>query len=94
MRHIDGQIYYTIGEVATMIDRGAQTIKNWYAWEEREQTDFLPQVFMNIDEKKTRYFKEQDVPNLIKFRDKMKYGMMSDFNREKWGKRGKKEEEN
>lgn len=88
MKRIKDTIYHTIGEVAKMINRGPQTIKNWYAWQEQEQTDILPQVFTDLDEKGTRYFKAEDVGLLIHFRDNIKYGMMADFNREKWGVRG------
>lgn len=94
MKQIEGVTYFTIGEVAKMIDRGPQTIKNWYAWQEREQTDILPQVHNDLDEKKTRYFREEDVPLLIHFRDNIKYGMMAEFNRKKWGIRGKEIQQN
>lgn len=88
MKRIEDTIYRTIGEVAKMISRGPQTIKNWYAWQEQEHTDILPQVFTDLDEKGTRYFRDEDIGLLIHFRDNIKYGMMADFNREKWGVRG------
>lgn len=88
MKRIDDVVYLTIGEVAKMIERGPQTIKNWYAWQDKEQTDILPSMHTDLDAKGTRYFKETDIPLLIHFRDNIKYGMMADFNRDKWGIRG------
>lgn len=91
MKHIDGKVFYTIGEVAKKIERGAQTIKNWYEWAEvNNALDMLPTVYTNLDAKGTRYFEESDIDKLIDFKKQIKYGMMADINREKWGARGLK----
>lgn len=82
-----------IGEVAEMIDRSPQTIKNWYKWMEiqpSEKHHLLPEV-VKVGEKGIRHFHKADIPKLKKFRDHISYGSMSDFNRELWGKRGKQD---
>lgn len=82
--------FITIGEVSKKIDRGVVTIKNWYEWAERnDKLDSLPEIRRDLDARGTRYFNEDDIPKLIEFRDNIKYGMMSDVSREKWGERGK-----
>lgn len=90
MKTINGETYLTIGEVAKIIERGTQTIKNWYEWQDKERTDELPEIYTDLDAKGTRYFKEEDVPLLAMFRDNIKYGMMASVNRSKWGERGQK----
>jgi|SRR5690625_2268260 len=90
MREHNGYSYVTIGEVAEEIDRGSTTIKNWYEWAEKNgRLDDLPEMKTDFDAKGTRYFREVDIPKLIEFRDNIKYGMMADINREKWGQRGR-----
>ncbi|MNN32905.1 hypothetical protein D3C81_1466410 [compost metagenome] len=92
MRVLKGEIYYTIGEVAKLIKRKPQTIKGWYAWqEEGHEADLpdLPEVFTNFDTKGTRYFKASDVKQLEAFRDSITHGVMAEFNRQRWGVRGK-----
>lgn len=85
--------YITIGDVAKKIDRGVVTIKNWYEWAEKNNClDMLPEIRRDLDARGTRYFREDDIPKLIEFRDNIKYGMMADINREKWGKRGERVE--
>lgn len=94
MKKIDGEIYLTIGQVAKEVGRGVTTIKNWYEWaEENDRLDDLPEVKTDFDKRGTRYFKESDIPTLIEFRDSIKYGMMADVNRKKWGSRGSQKQE-
>lgn len=90
MKNHNGDIYVTIGVVSEEIGRGAVTIKNWYEWAERNgRLDDLPEIKNDFDARGTRYFKKSDIPKLKKFRDSIKYGMMADLNREKWGERGR-----
>lgn len=85
--------YITIGEVAKKIGRGVVTIKNWYEWAEKnDRLDMLPEMRRDLDARGTRYFREADIPKLIEFRDSIKYGMMADVNRKKWGERGRNTE--
>lgn len=89
MRNLDGENFITIGKVAKMVGRGTSTIKNWYEWAEKhDRLDDLPEVKTDFDAKGTRYFKESEIQKLIEFRDSVRYGMMADVNREKWGQRG------
>lgn len=95
MKTIENETYWTIGEVAKLIGRGSQTIKNWYAWaDEHDSHELLPEMFTNLDAKGTRYFKEDDIEKLEKFRDSIKYGMMADISRQKWGKRANVQSDN
>lgn len=93
MKRINGEIFLTIGEVAEIIGRKGQQIKNWYEWYELQSDEVkaerpLPEVFMNLDKKGIRHFRERDVHMLEAFRDKVKYGEMSEVSQKKWGKRG------
>lgn len=89
MRERNGERYITIGKMAKEIDRGASTIKNWYEWAEKhDRLDELPEMVTDFDAKGTRFFRHKDIPKMIAFRDNVKYGMMADVNREKWGIRG------
>lgn len=91
MKIINNVTYYTIGEVGTLIGKGTQTIKNWYKWLEgrsdKENYD-LPNPVI-LDATKTRFFKEDDVVKLETFAKSVHYGMMSDYNATRWGKRGR-----
>jgi hypothetical protein len=90
MKTVDGVKYLTIGEVSKLIDRSAQTIKNWYKWAKlNNEEGSLPPFRRDLDLKGTYYFAEDDVPKLIQFRDSISYGQMSDFNVSRWGQRGK-----
>lgn len=92
MKIVDNVSYLRIGEVSEQIGRTVQTIISWYAWAEKNEClHELPEIHY-LDLRKTRYFKEDEVHMLNEFKDKIKYGMMAEMNREKWGKRGKKAE--
>jgi hypothetical protein len=92
LKRINDENYLTIGEMSKHIGRGSQTIKNWYAWaEENESMNLLPVMHTDLDAKGTRYFKEDAVAQLAEFRDSIKYGMMADISRQKWGKRGQEQ---
>lgn len=93
MKTIQGVNYYTIGEVAKMVDRNAQTIKSWYKWCENDNKSYesqgLPEFRRDLDGKRTYHFEESAIEGLIKFRDNIQYGQMSEFNVTRWGERGK-----
>lgn len=93
MKTVNGINYLSIGEAAKIIGRGAQTIKNWYAFQDVQDADLLPEMITGLDGKGTRYFREEDVEKLKQFRDGVKYGMMAEISRSKWGIRGKQIEE-
>ena len=89
MKIIDGVKYYKIGEAAKLINKSPQTIKHWYEWVEYtgDKSKQLPKVY-HLDNRGTRYFREQDIPALQKFGENIKYGEMSEFNSYLWGERG------
>lgn len=98
MKIIDGKKYYKGSEVATKIGRSYITILNWYAAldsEEYKNLDeknlpTLPTPYRNLDERKTRYWDEEGVQQLLEFKNSIKLGDLSFFNRNNvWGKRGK-----
>jgi len=92
MKVINGEEYLTIGEVAKIIKRTPYTIKNWYEWQRKNPDsagDILPEVYQDVDNKRTRYFAKKDIDKLIKFRDMISYGFFGEFNAIKWGRRGK-----
>lgn len=93
MMEKDSKNLLTIGEIARFIGRGSQTIKHWYEWaEENDRLSELPNMY-RVGSKGVRYFDENDVGKLIEFRDKISYGMMSDYNVKNWGKRGEQIQE-
>jgi hypothetical protein len=93
MKTIGNVNYMTIGEAGRVIDRSAQTIKNWYKWCEAEGLDLekagLPVFRRDLDAKGTYYFAEPDLDKLLQFRKSIQYGQMAEFNLARWGRRGK-----
>jgi hypothetical protein len=94
MRRLNGKNYLRIGEVAKKIERGTLTIKSWYDWHSQQPDSVkaeypLPEIH-KLDDRGTRYFEESDINKLVVFRDKIAYGTMAEFNRPRWGNRGKK----
>lgn len=90
--------YLSAGKVGLHLDVSVLTIYRWYKWWENpnfEKPDdlFLPQYYYK-DRRKTKYFKEEDLPALEKFRNALQTthkGCMSEFNAAlQWGKRGEK----
>lgn len=87
MKIINNEEYLKIGEVSKLIKRTPQTIKNWYEWAElNDALDLLPHV-ERVGERGIRYFRKSDMKKMHKFKNKIKYGTMSDFNQSKWGNR-------
>jgi hypothetical protein len=81
--------YIRIGDLAEILDRSPQTIKNWYKWLDQqgpEMKNMLPEVYL-VGSKGIRHFKKSDIPKFKKFRDGIKYGSMAEFNSTLWGKR-------
>lgn len=93
MKTVDGVNYLSISEVAKIVERSNQTLKNWYKWCASEDINIedagLPEYRRDLDGKNTYYFKESDVQQLIDFRENISYGKLSDFNVSRWGQRGK-----
>jgi hypothetical protein len=88
--------YFSIGQVAQILDLSTNTIKRWYKWYENDDYEKpielkLPKYYF-LDKRKTKFFLKSDLAILMQFRDDMqgKYrGIMSDFNAcWQWGQYG------
>lgn len=90
--------YLSISQVALRINVNVMSIKRWYLWYENNEfekpADLKLPKYYHKDRRKTKYFKESDIPQLEKFRDLIKTthrGAMRDFNAVYcWGNHGKK----
>lgn len=83
--------FLRIGEVAEKIGRSVLTIKIWYRWHDTQDEEtrakfVLPEIHL-LDNKGTRFFAEDEIHLFEKFRDLVKYGMLTDVTRNCWGKR-------
>lgn len=93
MREIDGVKYYRISEVCQMVERSQSTIiRVWYGAAEYAAENnihfplFLPAYRTDQDKKGTRYWSEEAVAKLIKFRDSIRPGDLAFYNRiHMWG---------
>lgn len=93
MREIDGVKYYRISEVCQMVERSQSTIiRVWYGAAEYAAENnihfplFLPAYRTDQDKKGTRYWSEEAVEKLIKFRDSIRPGDLAFYNRiHMWG---------
>lgn len=90
--------YLSISKVALLLDVSVITIRRWYIWWENDEFEkpkelYLPRYYY-MDRRKTKYFKEQDIPHIKKFQEDIngKYkGVMGEFNAVySWGKPGRK----
>lgn len=91
MKIVNDIEYFTIGAVAKEVGKLPLTIKRWYEWAEKNgQLYRLPKMRRDLDKKGTRYFEECAIPELIMFGENLKRGEMANFNKQFWGKRGKK----
>ncbi len=88
----------TATRVAQHLDISVPTLTNWYRWYNNPDYDKpsnvpeLPKYEQN-GKRATRYWKEEDLPKLIKFRDwvpKGRAGIMGEHNAQFWGDRGKR----
>ena len=93
MREIDGVRHYRISEVCQMVERSQSTIiRVWYGAAEYAAANnihfpfFLPAYRTDQDKKGTRYWSEEAVTKLIKFRDSIRPGDLAFYNRtHMWG---------
>ena len=83
--------YLSIKACAEIIGVSRMTIYRWYKWYESESntTDLkLPEIhrFGSYGEK---FIKRDELDMLVDFKNKIRNGMMADYNvRHSWGKRG------
>ena len=95
MKEINGVKYYRISEVCKMVGRSQTTITRvWYGaanYAKKQNIHFpfyLPKFRNDLDGKKTRYWSEEGVRKLIKFRDSIVPGDLAFYNRQHmWGER-------
>ncbi len=88
----------TATRVAQHLDISVPTLTNWYRWYNNPDYDKPPNVpelpkYEQNGKRATRYWKEEDLPKLIKFRDwvpKGRAGIMGEHNAQFWGDRGKR----
>ena len=71
----------TLYEVAICLDRSLQTINNWYKWKRENPNNkwakMLPD-YMQAGERQERFWRGKDIKALIKFRDNVPWGVLSD----------------
>lgn len=88
----------TATKVTQHLDISVATLNNWYKWYNNQDyikpkdTPELP-MFEQNGKRAIRYWKEEDLPKLIKFRDwlpKGRGGVMGDYSARFWGDRGER----
>lgn len=97
MKLVDGKKYFRISEVCEQVERSATTIARvWYeaeryAIENNIHFPFvLPPYRQDLDKKGTKYWDEEAIKKLIKFRDSIMPGDLSFYTSQNmWGERGK-----
>ena len=66
-----------INKVAMMVDVSILTLNNWYKFKaehpDNEYSKMLPE-FERKDNRGTRYWKSEDIPKLIEFKNKVPHG--------------------
>lgn len=89
--------YVSLNKVCLQLDISPITVKRWYIWWENDKFEKpdglkLPKYYYR-DRRRTKFFKETDIPLLEKFRDDLhgEYnGAMSEFNAVySWGEFGR-----
>lgn len=66
-----------IEEVAVLIDTSIQTINIWYQWKRANPNNKLALILPNYVQsgpRSTRYWKQKDIPRLIKFKQSVPHG--------------------
>lgn len=66
-----------ISEVSTVIGTSTQTISTWYKFKKENPDDELAKLlpeFERIGNRKTRYWKQEDIWKLLKFKSNITYG--------------------
>lgn len=88
MRFINGQEYFTSGDVGAFVNRNIQTINNWSKYsdilEERGEARLIPKP-LRINGQ--RLFTPCQVKEIVEFSKNMKRGQMAELNRNLYGKR-------
>ena len=80
-RSIEGVRYVTLGQVCAKVKRDRRVVVFWYDWweewlseEERAAYPYpLPPYRRDLDARHDRYWRESDIPALIKFRDAIRH---------------------
>lgn len=89
---VDGVEYYSIGVVAKVIGKSEQTIKLWEKWSDQLEAEgkerFIPKS-TRLGKNKTRCWTEEQIIEIKKFSENIKYGDLAKFSRTRWGEYGK-----
>ncbi len=100
---IQSEYFYSWELVGEILERDKRTIDSWYKWFVAQPQDVKEQINLPVHYNLTaftrghvgrpptakKWFRYKDIKRLIKFRDSIKYGMMSQHHRDySWGKRG------
>ena len=88
-----------IEELCVLVGVSTQTINNWYKWKRdyADPDDKLAKILPDYHQegtKRTRYWTEKDVKQVIKFKESMirgRYGVMGDLTQRRYIKRRDKE---
>ena len=100
MKTVDNFLFFRIGEVLKLLGITQMTLKNWYKWknfvlergnltpEENRMVELLPEPITDWDNAGTRYFHSEDIEILKQFQSSVRYGLMAEYNKSRWGKRG------
>jgi hypothetical protein len=90
MRLIDGVVYYSSGDLASIVNRTILTVNNWDKYsdilEQRGEERLIPKP-LRINNR--RLYTREQVDKIIIFSRTIKRGQLSEFNRFKWGEKGK-----
>lgn len=73
---------YTLSDVSRKLNISSHIVKNWYRWAKSEYNKtlkFFPEP--KRDEKGRMWFTTTDIDDIRHFKDTIRYGMMSEFNR-------------
>lgn len=87
MKIINGKMYFSRGEVAEMVGRTPQTIHLWDKWsdelEARGEKRLIPAPIRygepNDGRYRYRYWSMEDIEEIKKFAENLKYGDLSQF---------------
>ena len=87
MKYFEGKNWYKVGEVAQMVERSLPTINVWYNAEAYALENgihfpfYLPTPRTDLDNRGSRYWSDDDVSKLKKFRDNLMRGDLAFYTR-------------
>ena len=76
--------FYSLDDVSKQLKVSKHTVKNWYRWSCSHYNRDLYKLDFPVpirDEKGRMSFYMDDLDKILNFKSKLKYGMMSEFNK-------------